>query len=83
MSQRRNFDDADRAAVLAMVASYQSRGLRRADAVWRAVRLAGYEPTERTVYRWLRAAGLTTDYRGLAAADYAISRRIGSPMGHR
>lgn len=80
MSRRRSFDDADRAAVLATVASYQSQGMSRTYAVWRASRLARYEPTERTIYTWLRAAGLTTDYRGLVAADRAVRRRIGSPM---
>lgn len=80
MSEGECFDEAYRGAVLAMVASYEARRLRRRHAVWRVISMLDHGPSERTIYRWLRAAGLTADYRGLAAADRAISRRLGSPL---
>lgn len=81
MSRAESFDDAYRAAVLAMVASYQARRLRRTDAVWRVISMLDHGPSERTIYRWLRAAGLTDDYRGAAREDRKLSRRIGNIFG--
>lgn len=80
MSRCDSFDEAYRAAVLAMVASYQALRLRRTHAVWRVICMLDHGPSKRTIYRWLRDAGLTNDYRGVAQEDRAIRRRTGSPM---
>ncbi len=77
MSRCDSFNEAYRAAVLAMVASYQARRLRRTHAVWRVISMLDHGPSERTIYRWLSASGLTTDYRGVAAADRAWRRQTG------